>query len=180
MFDREERLRRKRESERLRRLANPELFKARDRVRNRDPKRRAYTKAYNEGYYQANADRLKADVKSYREANPEAVKAVKVRWYAQNPDRASEAAQRRRARKKGAFVETVRRAVIYARDGWVCQLCGEPVPKVPYPDPLSPSLDHVIPLIRGGKHAPDNVQLAHLRCNLRKGTKVEQREEVST
>ncbi|WP_158070491.1 HNH endonuclease [Streptomyces luteocolor] len=38
---------------------------------------------------------------------------------------------------------------------------------------MSPSLDHVIPLSRGGSHRRDNVQLAHLRCNLRKNNRFE-------
>ncbi len=41
-----------------------------------------------------------------------------------------------------------------------------------YPDPDSLSLDHVMPLARGGEHAIDNVQAAHLRCNVRKGVKL--------
>jgi HNH endonuclease len=37
------------------------------------------------------------------------------------------------------------------------------------PDPLSKSLDHLIPLSRGGTHEPANVSLAHLRCNVSRG-----------
>jgi len=33
------------------------------------------------------------------------------------------------------------------------------------PHPLSMSIDHIIPLSRGGTHEPDNVQLAHFICN---------------
>jgi 5-methylcytosine-specific restriction endonuclease McrA len=36
------------------------------------------------------------------------------------------------------------------------------------PDPMSPSLDHILPLSKGGTHEPRNVQLAHLGCNVRK------------
>jgi 5-methylcytosine-specific restriction endonuclease McrA len=35
-----------------------------------------------------------------------------------------------------------------------------------HPHPLSASLDHLVPLSAGGVHAPDNVALAHLRCNI--------------
>ncbi|MGV8973360.1 MAG: HNH endonuclease [Rhodoglobus sp.] len=34
------------------------------------------------------------------------------------------------------------------------------------------SLDHIIPLARGGWHAMDNVALAHLRCNITKHAKI--------
>lgn len=37
---------------------------------------------------------------------------------------------------------------------------------------MSPSIDHVIPLSRGGAHAMGNVQSAHLRCNSSKGDKL--------
>lgn len=76
---------------------------------------------------------------------------------------------RRRARKLAAFVEDFDRAAVFERDGWVCQLCGGVVdPNVRWPDPLSASVDHIVPLSRGGAHGLDNVQLAHMGCNSRK------------
>ncbi len=35
-----------------------------------------------------------------------------------------------------------------------------------------PSIDHIVPITRGGTHTWDNAQLAHLLCNTRKGNKV--------
>ena len=68
----------------------------------------------------------------------------------------------------GAFAN----ATVFERDGWVCGLCDEPVSRdAVYPDPLSASLDHVVPLSRGGAHSLENVQLAHLACNVRKGAR---------
>ena len=65
------------------------------------------------------------------------------------------------------------RQEIFDRDGWVCQICGASIDlALTYPDPFSASLDHKVPLARGGKHHPDNCQAAHLRCNLRKHLKV--------
>ncbi|MEF2979091.1 HNH endonuclease [Subtercola sp. YIM 133946] len=59
---------------------------------------------------------------------------------------------------------------VFERDGWVCGLCDEDVdPDCTWPDPMSPSLDHIFPVTLGGPHRPDNAQLAHLQCNLRKG-----------
>jgi len=45
-----------------------------------------------------------------------------------------------------------------------------------WPDPMSPSLDHIQPLqpsdgSEPGLHDPDNVQLAHLSCNARKNNR---------
>ncbi len=80
------------------------------------------------------------------------------------------AKQNRRARLRNAFVAPVFRKEIYERDGWVCQICGEVVDGglLP-PHPMSPSIDHIVPLNKGGTHEPDNVQLAHFICNSIKG-----------
>lgn len=55
---------------------------------------------------------------------------------------------------------------LYSRDNGVCYLCGM---KCDYnADPNSdyyPSIDHVIPVAKGGKDRWDNVRLAHRKCN---------------
>jgi len=58
--------------------------------------------------------------------------------------------------------------LVAGRDGWICQLCGEPVSRIRDRSPLSPSLDHVIPLARGGSDAMPNLRLAHVACNSRR------------
>jgi 5-methylcytosine-specific restriction endonuclease McrA len=68
--------------------------------------------------------------------------------------------------------EPYTRLGISQRDGWRCQLCGKKVdPKAQWPDPWFGSIDHIVPISVGGADAPANVQLAHLRCNLSKGTR---------
>lgn len=97
-----------------------------------------------------------------RHCSQECIRAAK-------DDRRHDIRARRRARKRGAFVERVFRADIYERDGWRCRLCRKPVrrnEKVPHP--LAPVLDHIIPLAVGGSHEPSNVQLAHFLCNSHK------------
>ena len=77
---------------------------------------------------------------------------------------------RRRALKKGATVEDFKPGEIFERDDWTCGICSEPVDRdLKWPNPLSVSLDHVIPLALGGAHSRDNTQCAHLSCNVRKG-----------
>ncbi|HET7736456.1 MAG TPA: HNH endonuclease [Nocardioidaceae bacterium] len=62
---------------------------------------------------------------------------------------------------------------LFDRDGWICGLCSEPIPSdLRWPEPLSASVDHIIPLSKGGRHTLDNVQAAHLICNISKGAKV--------
>lgn len=87
-------------------------------------------------------------------------------------DRRRDAYHRRRALKKGASTgEPVVFAVIAERDKHRCGICRGKVSNVPWPHPLSASLDHVVPLSKGGAHDPANIQLAHLGCNSTKGNR---------
>jgi 5-methylcytosine-specific restriction endonuclease McrA len=54
---------------------------------------------------------------------------------------------------------------IYLRDGNCCQYCGRKYPTAEL------SLDHVIPLSRGGKSTWENVVCACLKCNVKKGNR---------
>lgn len=84
-----------------------------------------------------------------------------------------ESYQRRRAIKYGADADRIRNREVFERDGWVCGLCQSPVDSdIKWPSPLSPSLDHILPLSKGGSHIMANVQLAHLGCNVEKGDRI--------
>lgn len=63
------------------------------------------------------------------------------------------------------------------RDKKVCKLCGEKVNKKDYVTTEEgyfiagnsyPSIDHILPVARGGTHTWDNIQLAHRSCNAEK------------
>ena len=56
----------------------------------------------------------------------------------------------------------------------ICGICGRPVDKsIKYPDPMSPTVDHIIPLAKNGDPvALDNLQLAHRYCNRMKSDKI--------
>ena len=70
---------------------------------------------------------------------------------------------------KWSISDTMRQQ-IYERDGWTCQLCFTPTSRVySHDDPLSPSLDHIVPNSKGGTHVPENLRLAHSICNSRRG-----------
>ncbi len=72
---------------------------------------------------------------------------------------------------RGAF-EAARKKVLATQD--ICGICGKPVDKtLKYPHPLSPTVDHIIPLDKGG-HPSDlsNLQLAHRCCNREKSNKL--------
>lgn len=55
-----------------------------------------------------------------------------------------------------------------------CGICGLQVDKsLRYPHPLSPVIDHIIPINRNGHPSDiDNLQLAHWQCNRQKSDKL--------
>ncbi len=113
--------------------------------------------------------------------NPEIVerrKEVKAAEDAETPHRkrypeSSQARDaRRRLRKQQNTpqpVELFTRAEIGDRDGWICQLCGIEIDSMlEYPHPRSQSLDHKLPISKGGAHTRENCQISHLECNVAK------------
>jgi len=72
---------------------------------------------------------------------------------------------------RGAF-ERARQKIL--RTQTICGICGKPVDfGYKYPHPLSPTVDHIIPISRGGHPSDlDNLQLAHRCCNRQKSDKL--------
>lgn len=88
---------------------------------------------------------------------------------------------KRRTRVENAMVDKdISLQALYKRDRGVCHICGKRCDwdDYEYRDKWFvagdnyPSIDHVKPLSRGGKHSWNNVMLAHRGCNTLKGTKV--------
>lgn len=74
----------------------------------------------------------------------------------------------RRARLWNVLFEDFTNTEIFERDHWVCAICGQPVdhePSLFAYNPLAASLDHIVPLARGGSHTRDNVRCVHFICN---------------
>ena len=162
------------------RQANPEKVKARGR---------AYSKAYRllhsvkdkarkKLYFQTHPEKVKEyriryKVKGklycekYRQEHPERRKVSCKIWKQSNPEQARKDARKRKALKLGVGHESYTESQIFQRDGHICQLCGNKINmKLKHPDSLSPSIDHIIPISKGGADAPVNVQAAHLGCNI--------------
>ncbi len=58
------------------------------------------------------------------------------------------------------------RQQVIDRDGYVCGLCGGAV------EPADVHIDHIVPWSLGGRDELTNLQVAHSKCNLRKGNRV--------
>lgn len=107
------------------------------------------------------------------EAKKERIKEVQRAYRASRPQAIFDRNARRRAVIAGVESAPYRPSEIFARDGWVCGLCAKQIdPDLRHPDPMSPSIDHIVPLAAGGSDVPVNLQAAHLVCNTRKGARV--------
>ena len=110
-------------------------------------------------YAQSHPDVGRRGWKKYSAKYPERKRAALRRHYQKNKAVYLEKWQKRNALKRGVSVETVRLADVIERDRGQCHLCGRKVTAA------TASMDHVVPLSRGGAHALGNVRLAHSRCN---------------
>ena len=83
--------------------------------------------------------------------------------------------QKGRPDRDGAHRQLFRknREIIYKTQD-VCWICGKPVDKsLKSPHPLSKTVDHKIPVAKGGHPSDlDNLALAHRKCNRMKSDKL--------
>lgn len=106
---------------------------------------------------------------AWREANP----TYWQEWQKANPQETRDIANRRRAKKVSGEYEKIDRDTVFERDNFECHICTEPIDMdAKFPHPLSPTLDHVIPLNKGGGHLYSNLAAAHFRCNVIKGDRL--------
>ena len=93
---------------------------------------------------------------------------------------------RHRAVKYGCtYDSSVTLKKLIKRDGLRCAICGEMCDAndhswTEFCGPKYPSIDHIIPMSRGGGHVWDNVQVAHIICNSEKGDSNESIERKTT
>lgn len=120
-------------------------------------------KARAAAYYRAHRDEIRARVKAYTEENKDRVIAYQSAYWKANNDRKVHIANRRRLRKltNGGSHTLAERQEKFARLGNVCYYCG---------DAKRLTVDHDIPLVRGGTDDISNILPACKSCNSRKRT----------
>lgn len=64
------------------------------------------------------------------------------------------------------YQKAIRNMLINSK-GAICGICGKPIENM-----KQCSLDHIIPLSKGGQTTLENCQLAHVWCNRKKGSKI--------
>lgn len=152
-------------------------------------------KAYMKLYWENNKDKKKMYEKKYREKNKEKAKHYAKQYYIDNKEKMRSYMRdytiknraklspmwqrnylKRRAKLAGVESERYEKLDVYKRDNGVCYICSEHIDiLMDWPHPKSFSIDHIIPLSRGGDNTLNNVASTHLRCNISKSTKITER-----
>ena len=86
---------------------------------------------------------------------------------------------KRKRLEKSRKVDDIALDDVYKKYNGICYLCGElcdynavrVVNGVRHALRDYPSREHIVPLSKGGLHTWDNVRLAHIKCNSRKGVR---------
>lgn len=75
--------------------------------------------------------------------------------------------KRRAIYAKGDEIDAL---LLFELFNWTCYLCKDAIdPHRRCPDWRAATIEHIVPLARGGTHTWDNVAPAHYRCNMDKG-----------
>jgi len=118
--------------------------------------------------YENNAKR-KESCKKWVNNNPEKNRERVKNWQRDNPDkcrgnRLKNSAKRRAKIKKGPH-EFISPDLIYAKDQGLCGICGKHLERSEF------TIDHIVPISKGGGHVEGNVHSAHRLCNIRRSNR---------
>jgi 5-methylcytosine-specific restriction endonuclease McrA len=120
-------------------------------------------------YAKQNAEKISKYQKEYRENNIVQDNERHKLWRKNNPlkvkDSRAKQNHARRAIKNGEIDKDITISMLYERDKEMCGICRELVALE------DRSIDHIKPISKGGTHVWNNVQLAHFKCNTKKGNK---------
>ena len=59
---------------------------------------------------------------------------------------------------------------LFERDNWICGICKEEInPRYRFPHLMAATVDHIIPISKGGTHTWSNTRAAHAKCNFTRG-----------
>jgi len=128
----------------------------------KNPERKAKA---NREWSATNREKMAAYRRAWVERNPEFARETWRRWRKAHPDAVNSFTQRRRARIRGVGGEYTEAEwlALCARYGNKCLACGST-------ERLT--VDHVIPVLWGGRNVIPNIQPLCLRCNSAKGARI--------
>ena len=63
---------------------------------------------------------------------------------------------------------------VFEACNWVCFLCKQTIDRrLRHPHLMAATLEHIVPLSRGGTHTWDNVTASHAKCNFARGDQLD-------
>jgi 5-methylcytosine-specific restriction endonuclease McrA len=128
-------------------------------------RRKDYPERYKEldhQNYLRNKENKNAGSRRWRENNIELSSNRVKQWMANHPFKGLEYSEKRRAAKHGGKITEEEWIVILNKYGRKCLRCGRSDVEI--------TMDHVIPLSKGGTHTADNIQPLCKSCNSSKYT----------
>lgn len=106
--------------------------------------------------------------KEWREAHDAKYRETKRIYREQNAETCKAAVRLYKSKRRANSSETIKAAQLLARltqYNGLCGICDEPLERE------NLNWDHIEPISTGGKHALDNLQPAHKKCNSMKGAR---------
>lgn len=124
--------------------------------------RNAYYREWHRRF--GNTPEQAAKRRAWFEANREKARQIKAKWRQANPDKVRALGLLRRRGAIGTL-DLAAWEAMKAECGWRCLACGRAEPEI------SLTVDHIIPVSRGGTHCIENIQPLCLRCNQSKSSR---------
>lgn len=120
------------------------------------PEEREYQRNWKAKYRSENREKYNAYMRDYNSKNRDKYRAVNKAWSIKNKDKVVAISAVKRARKRNATVGC-RKAIakVYERARWWKQW-------------FDVAVDHIIPLVKDGKHTASNLQIIYAYENCRK------------
>ena len=123
-------------------------------------------------HYKKNAEKIKERSKQWYEDHPEKVKKRSKKWAKENPEKRRNISVISRHKRKALIKEnggnfTIGEWELLKKQyGNICPMCGKKEPEIKL------TVDHVIPINKGGINFIENIQPLCGNCNSIKGTKL--------
>ena len=131
-----------------------------------DRKHREKRLAVAAAYRERNREKMRVYA-AERAKNREKLREIERRYLMRHPEKQREKHLRRKAlMRKASVIGRINIMEVIKRDNSTCYLCGKLLSHT------SITIDHVIPISRGGSHTTENVRVACARCNSRKHNKL--------